>query len=361
MKKIERLTNTFLVQKNISIIEALKCLDDAADKVVFVVDQQRRLLGALTDGDVRRHLLNGRSLENSIARVYNKTPQFLLEEEYSSTKAKAIFLASKVFLLPIVNGSRVVVDVVSYSILFAADSRQAAEPAERLDMPVVIMAGGKGTRLDPFTKILPKPLIPIGDKPIIELIMDNFQKYGMEHFYVTLNHRSKMIKAYFEEFKTEYKIAYINEEEPLGTAGGLRYLPAGIAGPLFVSNSDILIEEDYRKILAFHKSNANALTIVASVKNDHIPYGVCEIENGGILRRIREKPNLSYLVNTGMYVLDAGVLASIPGGARYDMTELINDIKAKGSRIGVFPVSERSWVDIGDWAKYKAALENLKA
>jgi NDP-sugar pyrophosphorylase family protein len=222
------------------------------------------------------------------------------------------------------------------------------------------MAGGKGTRLDPFTKILPKPLIPIGDKPIIEVIMDKFHAFGMTDFYVTLNHKSKMIKAYFEEFKTKYKIKYIDEEKPLGTAGGLKYLPPEVAGVIFVTNSDIIIEGDYGKILKFHKENKNEITIVASVKNYNIPYGVCEIENGGRLQKIKEKPDLSFLVNTGMYVVNSSILSMIPEGEYYHITQLIDDLKCDGRRIGVYPISENAWMDVGEWGKYKETLEKFK-
>jgi NDP-sugar pyrophosphorylase family protein len=139
----------------------------------------------------------------------------------------------------------------------------------------------------------------------------------------------------------------------------LKYLPSKIRGPIFVSNSDILIEEDYRKILKFHKDNRNKITIVASVKTYDIPYGVCEIENGGILRQIREKPNISYLVNTGMYVVESSVLTAIPERTYYHITQLIEDIKSKGHKIGVFPISEKSWTDIGEWASYKKVIEKI--
>jgi NDP-sugar pyrophosphorylase family protein len=191
--------------------------------------------------------------------------------------------------------------------------------------------------------------------------MDNFHAYGMEEFYVTLNHKSKMIKAYFEEFKIKYKINYIDEDKPLGTAGGLKYLPPNIEGAIFVSNSDILIEEDYGKILKFHKANKNEITIVASVKNYNIPYGVCEIENGGILKAIKEKPDFSFLVNTGMYIVNSSALSLIPEGEFYHITQLIEDVKNKGERIGVFPISENAWMDVGEWGKYKETLERFKA
>lgn len=349
-----------LISENKSIIEALRLLDETAEKVLFVVDSDSKLLGALTDGDIRRYLLSGQCMENDISTVYNNKPKYLSEKECTDENLKKIFLKNKIEVVPILDDSRHVINIATWDKVFSGKNKTRLNK-RRINVPVVIMAGGKGTRLDPFTKILPKPLIPIGDKPIIEVIMDKFHAFGMMDFYVTLNHKSKMIKAYFEEFKTKYKITYIDEEKPLGTAGGLKYLPSEVSGIIFVTNSDIIIEGDYRKILKFHKDNKNEITIVASVKNYNIPYGVCEIENGGILRKIKEKPNLSFLVNTGMYVVNSSVLSIIPEGEYYHITQLIEDIKCRGKRIGVYPVSENAWMDVGEWEKYKETLGKFKS
>jgi len=348
-----------LIPDNIKVIEALQRLDETADKVLFVVDQNIKLLGALTDGDIRRCLLGGKSLEDNISGVYNRSPKFIFEKECSTENLKKMFLKYKIEIIPILNAEHKLINLAFWDKVFA-DKKKAPRKITKYKVSVVIMAGGKGTRLDPFTKILPKPLIPIGDKPIIELIMDRFHEYGMTDFYVTLSHKSKMIKAYFEEFKTKYKITYIDEAEPLGTAGGLKYLPPEVSGTFFVSNSDILIEADYGKIFNFHQDNKNEITIVASVKNYNIPYGVCEIENGGSLCQIKEKPNMSFLVNTGMYVVNSDVLKLIPRGEYYHITQLIENVKCNGKRVGVYPISENSWMDVGEWGKYKETLEKFK-
>jgi len=348
-----------LISENKSIIEALRLLDETADKVLFVVDSNSKLLGALTDGDIRRYLLSGQSMENNISTFYNKNPKYLSEKECTDESLKKMFLKYKIEIIPILDDSRHVINVATWDKVFSEKNKTKLKK-RKINVPVVIMAGGKGTRLDPFTKILPKSLIPIGDKPIIEVIMDKFHEFGMADFYVTLNHKSKMIKAYFEEFKTKYKIKYIDEEKPLGTAGGLKYLPPEVSGVIFVTNSDIIIEGDYRKILKFHKENKNEITIVASVKNYNIPYGVCEIENGGILQKIKEKPDLSFLVNTGMYVVNSSALSIIPAGEYYHITQLIDDLKCDGRRIGVYPISENAWMDVGEWGKYKETLERFK-
>jgi len=350
-----------LVHNDITIVEAMKRLDETAEKVLFVVDKDAKLLGTLTDGDIRRYLLSGRNLQDSIADVYNKSPKFLSENDKSAEEIRDIFLKYKLLLIPVVDQEKRIIDILYWDKIFSEAGKKRPRKRRALKVPVVIMAGGKGTRLDPFTKILPKPLIPIGDKPIIEVIMDKFSEYGVKEFYVTLSHKSKVIKAYFEEFKIKYKITYIDEDKPLGTAGGLKYLPSSVSGPIFVSNSDILIEEDYGKILKFHKKNKNEITIVASVKNYNIPYGVCEIENGGILKAIKEKPNFSFLVNTGMYIVNSSALSLIPDGEFYHITQLIEDVKNRGERIGVFPVSESAWMDVGEWEKYRETLKRFDA
>jgi len=170
------------------------------------------------------------------------------------------------------------------------------------------MAGGEGTRLYPFTKILPKPLVPIGDKPILEIIINRFYEYGCTNFNLSVNYKSNIIKAYFSDFKHNYKINYIHEKKPLGTAGSLHILQNRIRKTFFVSNCDILIDADYADILKFHKQSKNKITLVTSMKHFTIPYGICEIGDGGALKNINEKPEQDLLVNTGLYVLEPEVL-----------------------------------------------------
>ena len=233
------------------------------------------------------------------------------------------------------------------------------KPLRTIDLPVVIMAGGKGTRLDPFTKILPKPLMPIGDKTVVEMIIESFVEYGIKLFYLSVNYKSKIIKSYFEELNPPYRVEYIYEDKPLGTAGSLKTLYGKLNGSLLVTNCDIIVKTDYADLVDFHFENKNDITLVASLKNYNIPYGVCEIENGGLLTRIMEKPEFNFLVNTGMYVLQAETLELIPDNELFHITHLIETVKEKGGRIGVFPISENAWIDTGQWAEYKKALQQL--
>ncbi len=245
--------------------------------------------------------------------------------------------------LPFVDDKRRAISAVWREDVFKSKPKNR----KSLKLPVVIMAGGKGARLAPFTKIIPKPLMPIGDKPIIEIIINRFFDYGCNDFYLSLNYKSSIIKAYFSDFEHKYRINYILETKPLGTAGSLHLLKSKIRKTFFVSNCDILIEADYADMLKFHHERKNKITLVSSMKNFMIPYGVCEISNGGVLKNIREKPEYDFLVNTGMYILDKTVLKDIPKHKCYNMTDLVKDYLKKGEKVGVYPISDKSWLDMG--------------
>ena len=344
----------YLIQKDESIRKAIKLIDEAGRKIVFVVDVKNRLYGALTDGNIRRWIIKTGGIKGKVDDVCNKNPIFF-EKDYSIGKAKEILLSEKIEAIPVVDEEGKIIKILFWDDIFKEEKKDFTQ----IYLPVVIMAGGKGTRLDPFTRILPKPLIPIDDKAIIEVIMDEYAKFGMKKFYITINHKAKIIKAYFEEQESSYSLDFIEEDTPLGTAGALKLLENKVNTSFFVSNCDIIIKEDYAKIYNFHKENNFALTLVGSMHHHIIPYGVCEIENGGILKRINEKPEYDFLVNTGMYLLNPEIFRFIPDNKFYNITDLIADLKKNNYKVGVYPVSEKSWVDIGQWEKYKSSLDKL--
>lgn len=348
MEKLKRV----LIKPSYSIKQALKQMDAMGEKTLLVADDCNKLLGTLTDGDIRRWILKGNGLNDAVAGIMNRDP-VVLARDFDRQKAKQIMIKQKIECLPVIEAGGEVVSAVWWVDLF--DSKMNNFKA--LGLPVVVMAGGQGARLHPFTSILPKPLFPIGDKPIIEIIINKFFDYGCDDFYLSLNYKSNIIKAYFSDFEHEYKITYILENKPLGTAGSLHLMKKKIKKDFFVSNCDILIEADYADILKFHRQRKNKITLVSSMKNFTVPYGVCEIQNGGTLKGIREKPEYDFLVTTGMYVLDAAVLEDIPAGRFYNITDLISDYLDKKERIGVYPISEKSWLDIG---QFEALQETLK-
>ena len=221
------------------------------------------------------------------------------------------------------------------------------------------MAGGEGKRMRPLTNVLPKPLIPIDDKTIAEHIIDNFFAIGCRRFYFSVNYKSSMIKNYFNEIKKDYTIEFFEESQPLGTVGSLHLLNGKIDRTFFISNCDILINDDYNEIYQYHLKYKNELTIVASFRNYAIPYGTLEISSEGKLEELNEKPEMSFLINSGMYILEPHLLSEIPANVFFHITDLIKKIKKRGGRVGVFPVSEKSWQDFGEWDKY-LELINIK-
>jgi dTDP-glucose pyrophosphorylase len=350
---MERLKKVF-IKPNHTIKQALKQMDAMGEKTLLVVDYNV-LLGTISDGDIRRWILKGRNLAENVSDAMNSKP-ISLKQNFDQETAKQLMVKQRLECLPIVDNNKKVISAVWWVDLFENKSKNR----KKLKIPVVIMAGGEGTRLAPFTKILPKPLMPLGNKPIIEIIISRFMDYGCNDFYLSLNYKSNIIKAYFNDFEHKYKIAYIEEESPLGTAGSLHFLKNRITRSFFLSNCDILIEADYADIFKFHRQKKNKITLVSSMKNFMVPYGVCEIENGGILKSIKEKPEFDFFVNTGMYVLNKIVLEDIPRNKFYNMTDLISDYLKKGERIGVYPVSEKSWLDMGQLEVLQEMLKKFK-
>jgi dTDP-glucose pyrophosphorylase len=342
-----------IISDSCNIREALKAMDSGGLGFIAILSFNEKVVGILTDGDFRRAILNGISLEENILKIAN-TNYLFIQQEAEESKIVNIFKNSKILHLPVLESGKLV--NILFRKDFYIDLDNTSFPG--LKLPVVIMAGGKGTRLAPFTNILPKPLIPIGDKTIIEIILSEYKKYSISDFYITINHKAKLIKAFFEDLFTDSSITFIEENQPLGTGGALKLLEGKIHGTFIVSNCDIIIKEDYSKIYRFHTDNKFDLTIVGSLKHYLIPYGVCELNENGELMKIREKPEYDFLVNTGMYILESDTLKIIPGNKIYNITQLIEDIKTKGGKVGVYPVSDKSWIDIGQWDEYRNAIKN---
>ena len=274
-----------------SIKEAMEALDKTAEKVLLVVDNDEKLIGALTDGDIRRYILKEQDLIGTIENAFNKNPIFVFQEDFEQEKVKRIFTEKIIELIPIVDQDRKLVDYITWGKIFGNNRKSENQ---KLNVPVVIMAGGSGTRLEPFTKVLPKPLIPIDGKPVVDHIIDRFRAYGVSEFYMTIHHMSKILRAYFEEKNPDYSIGFAEEDEPRGTAGSLKLLADKLNRPFFVSNCDIIIETDYADLYRFHIKNSYDITLVASAKQFDIPYGICALNGNGSLERIQEKPSITF-------------------------------------------------------------------
>jgi dTDP-glucose pyrophosphorylase/CBS domain-containing protein len=346
----------FIVPLTFTIRQAMEQLEKSEEKIVFVVDGQARLLGSLTDGDIRRWILSDGDLKTQVHRICNSKP-YVVEGNFDAELVRSDMLSRNLGCVPVLNSSREIVRLLFWKELF--QGIVTSKPKKQIGLPVVIMAGGRGTRLEPFTNILPKPLIPVGDRTIIEIIIDQFRPYGVNQFHLSINYKSKIIKSFFEELNPNYSVSYLEEKEPRGTAGSLGQLFAPTSEPIIVTNCDIVIQANYSDIVEFHVTNDYDITLVASLKDYRIPYGVCELQAGGILARITEKPQYSFLVNTGMYIIRRDRLGLIPKDEHCDMTDLIELVKKAGGAVGVFPIGEKAWVDTGEWTEYRKALDSL--
>lgn len=345
-----------LIPENISVRDAMKHMSRIGEKALFVVDENKKLLGTLTDGDIRRWILKEGNLQESIDKVYAENP-IVVDTGYSIKEVKDLMLHHKIEWIPVLNNQGIVTEVLLWGNIFGKDKLMPRGP---LDISVVIMAGGKGTRLDPFTRVLPKPLIPIGEKPIIDLIIEKFYHYGIKEFYISVSHKAKIIKSYFEETNTKYVIHFIEEDAPLGTVGSVRFLRDKTKDNVLVSNCDIIVDCDYNEFLEFHKKNNYDISIIGSVKHFTVPYGVCDIENGGNLKNITEKPEYDFLVTTGVYLLKKRILDLIPPDCKFHFTDLIKSVKDKGGRVGIFPVNEKAWIDVGQLDEYRKFIKTLE-
>ena len=346
----------FIVGFNNSIRNSMKTMDDTGQGILIIY-KKNKIFGIVTDGDIRRAILRGVDLEDCVGKIAN-TNFIFISDTKDEGEIENIFKTTKARHIPVLENNKLIDIIIEED--FFLKKHKSLSYRKIINIPVVIMAGGKGTRLDPFTRILPKALIPIDNKPIIEIIMDKFAEFGMTNFYISVNNKSKMIKAFFEDFHSKYNISFIDENIPLGTAGGIKYLENRIDTPFFVSNCDIIIQCDYFKIYKFHKKGKFDLTLVSSIQHHIIPYGVCKLESNGSLKTIKEKPEYNFLVNTGMYILNPNILQFIPKNKSFDMTDLIKCLKEEKKKVGVYPISEKSWIDIGQWEEYKKTISVLK-
>lgn len=342
------------IQSTMTVLQSLKKMDDVKVKMLFVFKEEK-FLSILTIGDIQRAIIRGVNMNESVMNIIDKNKKFVsYNESLDDVRQKMLRLRSE--CMPVVDDGGDLVDVYFWNDMF---NNSDSKHQENINLPVVIMAGGKGSRLAPLTNVYPKPLIPIGEKTIVETIMDKFVDHGCHDFYMSVNYKADTIKNYFDFINNpDYNIHYFQENKPLGTAGSLRLLKDKINTTFFVSNCDILIEEDYSEILDYHRNNNNELTVVAAVKTFSIPYGTISTGENGILESIEEKPTLSFKINTGLYILDPSLIDEIPDEF-YHITHLMEKLKSEGRRVGVYPISQNDWKDMGEWNEYLKMIKVL--
>ena len=333
--------------------DALRRMDASGGRMVLVTAPDDTLLGVATDGDMRRWIIAGKSLADPLRDAMDPQPH-ALREGFRRETAEQLMAEGHFECLPVLDDGGRVVDAIWWH-----DTIEGHPPERReaLDLPVVIMAGGKGTRLAPYTNVLPKPLVPIGDTPIAQLIMQRFAEWGCDDFLLMLNHKANLVRAYFADLDMPYRVESVIEESPLGTAGALSLIADRITQTFFFTTCDTLIDTDYASLLRTHRESGNKITLVASMKHFTIPYGVCEVGDDGRLLSISENlpgsPDLHRTLR-GRTVRDRDV-----PGTPHDMTDLVDAYLAEGKRVGVYPVSEGSWLDMGALDKLHEMIERL--
>lgn len=334
------------INSNDSILNALKKMD-ALDKKLLIVLKEDGFAGLLSAGDIQRAIIQNKELNTPISQVLRKNIRTAKPED-SIDEIKQMMFEFRMELCPVVNDLNEILNVYFWESIFGDEF---IEPQNKFDLPVVIMAGGLGTRLKPLTNVLPKALVPVGDDTIIEEILKRFYNQGSNKFYISVNHKSELIEYYLNSRDLPYSLEFFKEDKPMGTAGSLSLLKGKINDTFFVSNCDIVIDQDYSQILEYHRQNNNKITVVAALKHYHIPYGTIESADNGQLVDLIEKPDLTFKINSGMYVLEPEILQMLNGDFVH-ITAVIEQVLAKGEKVGVFPVSEKSWKDIGEWDEY---------
>ena len=344
------------IDGSVTILAALKQMDTVKHRLLIVTDNDH-FRSMLSIGDIQRAIIRGESMSCPVEVILRKKTSVASIHDKRGD-IEAYVREHKTEFMPIIDDDNNIVDVLFWNELFHSG---VIHRSAEFNLPVIIMAGGEGTRLRPLTYVLPKPLIPIGKQTMMEDIMDRFVECGCHDFYVSVNYKADTIKRYLDNLdKPQYHITYFQENKPLGTAGSLHLLKDRIKKTFFVSNCDIIIDEDYGEILKYHRENRNEITVVAAIKNLSIPYGTLETKEEGLLSDIREKPDYSFKINTGMYILEPSLITEIPQGEFYHITFLIEKLMKEGRRVGVYPINEGSWTDVGNWDEYLKFINNSK-
>lgn len=336
-----------IIQSNLSVIGALKKMDQERVKMLFVYEGER-FVSILTIGNIQRSIIKGVNMSTPVAEIV-ETDKTYANEKDSKDAIKSLMKQFRAECMPVVDENNNLVDVIFWDEVLNDTN---IPDREKIELPVVIMAGGKGTRLKPITNVIPKPLIPVGDKTILEVIMDQFEGIGCKKFYMSVNYKADMMEYYLSQLEHKYDIEFFMEDKPLGTIGSVSLLKGKITTPFFVSNCDIVIDQDYRDVYDYHCENKNDITIVTAVKSIRIPYGVIETGENGLMTGLKEKPEQTYMINTGVYILNPELIDEIPEGEFFHITHLMEKVKARGGRVGCFPVSENAWRDMGEWPEY---------
>lgn len=338
-----------LLTEDATVKQAIERLESVRCKVVYVV-KGRKLLASVSDGDVRRYSLKASDINEGISKIACYSP--IAFREHEKEKWRERFKSSALYSVPIVNLNGEITGIVFRDGMIVREH-------EKIDIPVVMMAGGKGARLYPYTKILPKPLIPIGEIPISEHIINRFYESGCVRFFLIINYKQPMIQAYYDNIEKDYSVQYIEESNPLGTGGGLSLLKGIVQEDFILTNCDIIIDADYSVIYNMHKQKNNFITMVLSEYTANVPYGVVQIDEQNNYKAVTEKPDFEYLINTGVYIVNSQVIDELPENTAIGFPSIIEKYKKQGKKIGCYIVRESAYMDMGQLEEMEKMKEKL--
>ncbi len=329
----------YVISKQETLLAVMDLLERSAQKIVYVVEDDQTLLGAITDGDIRRFVLKHQR-HDALAHEVMKAPC-----QFAQTKAEAFskMQEHQIGSVPIVDEKMHVVDVVFAKTVVVNKELEKT----LLDTMVVMMAGGKGERLYPYTAVLPKPLIPIQGVPIAQRIIERFAAVGLHQFILSLNYKKNIIKAYFDDVMHHLSFTYIEEQKPTGTGGSLRQMQDCLTQDFFVINCDNLIDLNIEELLRLHKEKQNIITVVTALKPMKIPYGVLQLGDDGEVLEVKEKPVMNAFINTGMYVVSPKLFSYFPEQEFFHMTDLLEICLDKKLKMGSYIIKEDAFLDMG--------------
>lgn len=335
------------IREKDSIRDALQRLNEVNGNAIFVLSDNGKVLGTLTDGDIRRGIIQGLDLDGQAAQVMNRNFRFILEDEYSIEKIKQ-FKQDQIFVLPVLSNEGKLKKLI--------DLR---EIRSIIPVDVLLMAGGRGERLRPLTDIVPKPMLELGGKPIIELNIDRLIQFGIDHFYISVRYLANSITSYFGDgSKKGVVIEYLHEDKPLGTLGAAKLIQSKRSDSTLIMNSDLLTNidfEDFYRTFLEQESDMLVASIPYQVK---VPYGVLETSDGSILS-LKEKPTYTYYSNAGIYLIKNSLLNLVPEGELYNATDLMETLIQSGRKVNNYPIIGY-WLDIGTPEDYARAKEDVK-
>ena len=356
MKSIKNINKSLIVYPEHKIYSVYKKIKKSGFRTLAVINEYGKLLGTISDGDIRRFLLRGGKINNKIKNVYNSKPKVYYDNSYNINNIKKQVIKYQYGIVPIIDKKRNIIKIFTWDDIFKNEIKKRNKP---LDLDVVIMAGGEGTRLKPYTNILPNPLVPLKERPIIDYIISSFAQNGLKKFHITINYKSKIIKSFFQERNQNYKISLHEEKNPLGTVGAVRTFTKKLSNNFILTNCDTVFKMNFHNIYEFHKKNKFMLTMAVSAKDLNFPYGSCKIDENNNLVAMEEKPKLKLFANTGLYILNKDITRLIPKNRYFDITDLISACRKNKFKVGAFIIKNKEWLDVGHVKDFNKAIEEI--